>query len=342
MEKRYQVFISSTYTDLVEERNEVMQALLELECMPSGMELFPASNETQWNWIKKVINESDYYIVIVGGKYGTISEEMGLSYTEMEYRYALEKNIPVIGFLYEDINKLPSERTEIDVDRRSKLEDFRELVKKKLCKFFNSPSDLGAKVSRSMTQLKKQFPAIGWIRADVVNDNNYSKEILRLRDENEVLQKEIEILSSQAPADTLYLESGKDEFNVEFVFTRNKINEETGRYRKYKQSASSIIISWDDLLKQLAPNLLLDDNSYYSRNKGNVFIGIIMRKSIQNLEEKYPEENFTDFLIRHESLNTILMQFRALKYITINKEGRWELTKYGDKYYTELIAIRKK
>jgi hypothetical protein len=318
MEKRYQVFISSTYTDSIEERNEVMQALLELECMPAGMELFPASNETQWNWIKKVINESDYYIVTVGGKYGTIAEETGLSYTEMEYRYALEKNIPVIGFLYEDINKLPSEKTEIDVERRSKLEDFRELVKKKLCKFYNSPSDLGAKVSRSMTQLKKQFPAIGWIRADVVNDNNYSKEILRLRDENEALQKEIEILSSQAPADTLYLESGKDEFNVEFVFTRHKLNEETGRYRKYKKSASSIKISWDDLLKQLAPNLLLDDNSYYSRNKGDAFIGIIMRKSIQKLEEKYPEENFTDFLIRHESLNTILMKFRALKYITIN------------------------
>jgi hypothetical protein len=34
------------------------------------MELFPASNETQWNWIKKVIDESDYYVVIVGGKYG--------------------------------------------------------------------------------------------------------------------------------------------------------------------------------------------------------------------------------------------------------------------------------
>jgi hypothetical protein len=67
-----------------------------------------------------------------------------------------------------------------------------------------------------------------------------------------------------------------------------------------------------------------------------------MRRSKQDLEEKYPEENFTDFLIRQESLNTILMQFRSLKYITINSDGRWELTKYGDKYYTELVAIRKK
>ena len=48
MDKRYQVFVSSTYMDLREERQEVIQALLELDCIPSGMELFPASDETQW------------------------------------------------------------------------------------------------------------------------------------------------------------------------------------------------------------------------------------------------------------------------------------------------------
>jgi hypothetical protein len=52
MEKRYQVFISSTFQDLQEERKEVMQALLELDCMPAGMELFPAANEDQWSLIR--------------------------------------------------------------------------------------------------------------------------------------------------------------------------------------------------------------------------------------------------------------------------------------------------
>lgn len=40
MDKRFQVFVSSTYEDLQEERREVMQALLELDCIPAGMELF--------------------------------------------------------------------------------------------------------------------------------------------------------------------------------------------------------------------------------------------------------------------------------------------------------------
>jgi hypothetical protein len=98
-EQRHQVFVSSTYVDLIEERSEVMQALLELECMPAGMELFPAANDTQWDWIKRVIDESDYYLVIVGGRYGSVSKDSGLSFTEMEYRYALETGKPVIGFL---------------------------------------------------------------------------------------------------------------------------------------------------------------------------------------------------------------------------------------------------
>jgi len=42
MEKRYQVFVSSTFEDLREERAEVMRVLLQLNCIPSGMELFPA------------------------------------------------------------------------------------------------------------------------------------------------------------------------------------------------------------------------------------------------------------------------------------------------------------
>lgn len=47
MEKRYQVFVSSTYADLKEERQHVLQALMEMDCIPAGMELFPAADEEQ-------------------------------------------------------------------------------------------------------------------------------------------------------------------------------------------------------------------------------------------------------------------------------------------------------
>src|SRR5438093_1394552 len=74
MEKRYQVFVSSTYRDLIDERQHVIRALLELDCMPCGMEFFPARNEEVWEAIKELISACDYYVVIVGGKYGSAND----------------------------------------------------------------------------------------------------------------------------------------------------------------------------------------------------------------------------------------------------------------------------
>lgn len=45
MNKRYQIFISSTYEDLKEERQKVTQAILKLYHFPIGMEMFHADNE---------------------------------------------------------------------------------------------------------------------------------------------------------------------------------------------------------------------------------------------------------------------------------------------------------
>ena len=124
VEKRFQVFVSSTFKDLEAERQEVMHALLELDCMPAGMELFPAANESQWNLIKKVIDDCDYYILILAGRYGSIAPE-GLSYTEMEYRYALSINKPTIGFIHRDPGKIISDKTEATEEGKAKLAEFR-------------------------------------------------------------------------------------------------------------------------------------------------------------------------------------------------------------------------
>ncbi len=89
-EKRYQVFISSTYTDLLDERRSVMQAVLEMDCFPAGMELFPAADDTAWDYIQKIIQESDYYVLVIGARYGSCDDH-GLSFTEREYDYALQQ-----------------------------------------------------------------------------------------------------------------------------------------------------------------------------------------------------------------------------------------------------------
>ena len=66
MEKKYQIFISSTYTDLIEERKKVRDTILNMLHFPVGMEVFGAADEEQWEIIKDTIDSSDYYVHMTG------------------------------------------------------------------------------------------------------------------------------------------------------------------------------------------------------------------------------------------------------------------------------------
>ena len=57
MKTKYQIFVSSTYEDLKEERDLVMKAILEMGHIPVGMEMFSAGDEQQWELIKSQMVE---------------------------------------------------------------------------------------------------------------------------------------------------------------------------------------------------------------------------------------------------------------------------------------------
>lgn len=101
-----------------------MQALLSLDCIPTGMELFPAADDDSWELIKRFIAGCDYYIVIVGGRYGSVGVGRK-TYTEMEYDYAVEAGLPVLAFLHGDPGKIVQKRpkTPVTAERRSRLSE---------------------------------------------------------------------------------------------------------------------------------------------------------------------------------------------------------------------------
>jgi len=78
--KRFQVFVSSTFDDLKEERSHVFDTITRMNYIPAGMEFFPAYDEDQLDFIKTIIDDSDYYAVITAGKYGSESSD-GFSFT---------------------------------------------------------------------------------------------------------------------------------------------------------------------------------------------------------------------------------------------------------------------
>ena len=222
-EKKYQVFISSTYEDLKEERAAVSQALLDLGCIPIGMEQFPASGMSQMEYIKKMLETCDYYILILAGRYGSADPSDGIGFTEKEYDYAISKGIPVMSFLFEDIGKLPVNKCENSDAQRAALEKFRGKVSaNKMIRKYSSKEDLMHAVSVSMFQCIRDYPAVGWIRADDVDtDSDLEARFDEYMKAHTVTKEEIEALfDEKLPAHsgpTVWVEPNEAGGNTLFI-----------------------------------------------------------------------------------------------------------------------------
>ena len=168
MERKYQVFISSTYEDLKTERQAALSCLLDLNCIPVGMEQFPASSLSQWEYIKKMIDMSDYYLLIVAGKYGSIDPEENISYTEKEYRYAIHKKMPILAFLHKNIDSLPAIKVGATDEERERVKNFHNTVKEagRLVDFYSNEDELKYKIAMAMPKIINDAPMPGWVRAD--------------------------------------------------------------------------------------------------------------------------------------------------------------------------------
>jgi len=181
MEKRYQVCVSSTYSDLRNERRGIIQALMEMDCIPAGMELFPAADEEQFEFIKRVIDDCDYYILIIAGRYGSIAPD-GISYSEKEYDYARMKGIPVLSFVHRNPNTLDTEKCDRDPDVIARLERFRRKVTAgKLVKMWSEPEGLPGLVAVSLSKTINTHPAVGWVRSDQAVEARLAAQINELR-----------------------------------------------------------------------------------------------------------------------------------------------------------------
>lgn len=343
MDKRYQVFVSSTYADLQDERQEVMQALLELDCIPAGMELFPAANEDQWTLIKKVIDDCDYYIVILAGRYGSIGPS-DLSFTEMEYRYALEIGKPAIGFVHRDPGAISVGRCEITDAGKAKLNAFRELVQKKMCRFWDSPADLGSQVSRSVVKLIKSHPGVGWVRGNLVLVQAAAEEILALRRKVEEAEATLQATRTTGPAGSSELAQGDDLFELRYTF----IATSTGYRHDGKKCQETVALTWNDIFSYVSP--LLIDELYESEISDQVS-NLIYAQTYKDLKSSKSFASFTlmEFRVGSDDFQTIKIQLRALGLITKSQKSRsvkdtatyWTLTPYGDTVMTRLRAIRK-
>jgi hypothetical protein len=250
VEKRYQVFVSSTYEDLTEERAAVIQAILNLDHLPAGMEMFPAANADQWTLIQRVIDESDYYVVVVAGRYGSVGAE-GISYTEQEYDYAVKIGKPILGFVHGQPNTIEVGKTDQNDKAREKLTEFRKKVETRMVKHFTSPAELGGHVTTSLIRAIKDEPGIGWVRGDKAMTEETDREILRLRAELAESREKSQslILESAQAIDRSKLAQGDDKIGVPlYVYSKSRGENATAR--------PDCTVSWNEILATIGPVMI--------------------------------------------------------------------------------------
>jgi hypothetical protein len=191
--KRYQVFVSSTYRDLKHERAHILRALAEASYIAAGMEYFPAIDQEQFNFIKTIIDDSDYFVVIIAGMYGSLAAD-GLSYSEKEYEYALQKSLPIIALLHEDITSLNVSARESNLDKIEKLDNFRHrLSEGRMVSYWQDETQLCYRMLSSLAMTARTYPRDGWIRG-THDPADLLRRLIELEDLNKQLNAELTTL----------------------------------------------------------------------------------------------------------------------------------------------------
>ncbi|RKG68656.1 DUF4062 domain-containing protein [Corallococcus sp. CA054B] len=330
MDKRYQVFVSSTFTDLKEERSRVIQTLMEMDCIPAGMEIFPAADEEQMKFIEKVIDDCDYYILIIGGRYGSVAPE-GVSYTEKEYDYALKKGIKVIALLHENPDSIPVSKSDTDTEKVNKLKAFRTKASTgRLVKFWNDATQIPGIIALSLPKTIKTYPATGWVRANAISNAETLAEMATLQKRNAELEEEVRLLRSRETNRIPDIAGLDDTYSILGASYRYRAGETINSNWK-------IELTWREIFGLLAPHLLEPKNDDLARST----LGKLIFEKL-NRGDTYDD-------LSDESYQTIKIQMIALGLIKLNMYntktgGRalfWELTEAGYRLMVSIRTIRK-
>lgn len=300
----HRVFVSSTYEDLREERAEVQKALLKLDCFPVGMELFPSADDETWEFIKQQIDESDYYIVIVGGRYGSLAAD-GLSFTQKEYEYATEIGKPSIAFIHASPETLPATKIELDRRQREKLKLFIRQLQKFPTNAYTSPHELAAQVVFGLVNLRAKYPANGYIRSDEAVD---LKKYMTLLEENANLK----LIQSRSKALNTVFPGATELFEFTLRLSENENDSEYGKFS----------MQWKDVFYAIAGRLIM------APAQPSGLAHVLISSVVNDPEKRWLENKYLYEILRFfAGLNLV----ESKNYVDSKYELKvyWQLTEFG-------------
>lgn len=297
MDKKYQIFISSTYVDLKEQRDQVVKTVLRMGHLPVGMEMFNAADQAQWEVIKRHIDNSDYYIVVLAHRYGSLDTD-DIGFTEKEYNYATEKGIPCLAFVIDDKASWSPEYVD-DGELKEKLKAFKTKVKNRLVNQWSTIDNLSYHILSSLTEAFTINPRVGWVRANETTTSPLvAEEISRLSKENNEL-KQLVAANSAAndPIQQAYniLDSVTYEFNFSDTAYNGTFLELFHKSRKFITESTNVSYLYMQLYSNMTGNesyqINQQNNETIAKNNKNIYESFIDRITILRLVEQIINNN---------------------------------------------------
>lgn len=318
MNKKYQIFVSSTYEDLKEERDLVIKAILEMGHFPVGMEMFSAGDEQQWELIRKQIDDCDYYVVISAFRYGSLDGD--ISYTEKEYDYAKSIGVPVLGFVINEGVNWPASKVDKDAKKVEKLRLFNNKIKAKLVSYWNDKNDLYGKVSIALMKQFNTNPRIGWVRSIEYNSPEILNEVSRLSKENSDLREQV----------TSFKVNEKKEEENHILNTLNILKKNKRRISFFYKLGTD----WEDttefelykIFNLIAPEMMIENSTEYCID----YIGKMLNpQNKKELRTSYPIAINTMKSILADLLVLDLIKPSEKKHQIKDTNEYWSLTDFG-------------
>lgn len=323
---REQVFISSTFIDLKDERQAVTKALLQAKAFPAGMELFPAADTNSWGVIEKAIDDSDYYVLIIGARYGSVDSATNISFTEREYAYADETGKPIMAFIHENPDSVPRGKTDKNEALAKQLDEFKKRVQSdRQIATWTTPADLAGKVVLSLNEMRQTHPAVGWVRGDqAVTDEQRRASDLQASQLEEALKRVSELEQMTMPTD---LAQANDEYCIHGMVTANPPSGKDWEPTLESWQASR---SWDAIFRRLAPQLFGGATTHILGLNLSEWISSGRYRVDEDADEPLPDDvRLSNFEIDLDSLYDILFQLDALGLVETNSGAHWTMTSRG-------------
>ena len=332
LDKRYQVFITTSGKEMQPERVVISQTLIGIGFFSWGLEQrTPLSTA----FARRQIDDCDYVLLLLGSQYGEQSVS-GVSYLQLEYIYAVTKQKPVIVFMHESPDTRDPELQESKQALKDKFHESRNQLQKEVEQVvtYRTLRDLELAVRSYMPQMLERYPVLGWVRPQSIQ--SLQDEIDRLKSK----LKKVEMSQGKVDDDP-FLSLPKVTLNDTLSFEYKMHAYQDGNF---KELSAIREMSWADIFQVLSSEFVQAlPEEYFSR----VLNQYLNKTGLVDAQTQMPRAHAVSRAqINIRSLHIIKQQMRQNDWIVpVGRDERqrmlWQVTEKSLKHLKDLKLLDK-